>query len=100
MGNLRLTWRLSKKILSVSCLPDGHGYKRLAHAVLLAAIRDADLWEIGNRVGRAVDSTPDRQVFMARQFLTTEDECGMWCLLAGFDPTFFTGRMKEKLVVS
>ena len=77
--------------------PDGRAYKRLAHAVLLAAIRDADLWQIENLVGADVNTTSSRQVFMARRFLMTEDECGVWCLLAGFDPTFFTGRMKEKL---
>jgi hypothetical protein len=77
--------------------PDGRAYQRLAHAVLLAAIRDANLWKIGNRVGRAVDPTPDRQVFMARQFLVTEDECGVWCMMAGFDPTLFTVRMKAKV---
>jgi hypothetical protein len=65
--------------------------------VLLAAVRDANLWEIGNRVGRAVDPTPDRQVFMARQFLVTEDECGGWCMLAELDPRLFTLRMKAKI---
>ena len=77
--------------------PDGQAYKRLAQAVLLAAVRDANLWEIGHRVGRAVDPTPDRQVFMARQFLVTEDECGGWCMLAELDPRLFTLRMKAKI---
>ena len=77
--------------------PDGQAYKRLAQAVLLAAVRDANLWEIGNRVGRAVDPTPERQVFMARQFLVTEDECGGWCMLAELDPRLFTLRMKAKI---
>ena len=77
--------------------PDGQAYKRLAQAVLLAAVRDADLWEIGNRVGRAVDPTPGRQVFMARRFLMTEDECGGWCMLAELDPRLFTVRMKAKV---
>ena len=77
--------------------PDGQAYKRLAQAVLLAAVRDADLWEIGNRVGKSVNTTPDRQVFMARQFLITEDECGGWCMLADLDPRLFTVRMKAKV---
>jgi len=80
----------------VPCPPEGYAYRRLAHAVLLSAIRDADLWKIDNRVGASVNPTPDRQVFMARRFLTTEDECGGWCLLAGFDPTMFTERMQAK----
>ncbi len=77
--------------------PDGHAYKRLAQAVLLAAVRDADLWKIENFVGKSVNTTPDRQVFMARRFLMTEDECGGWCMLAGLDPTLFTVRMKAKI---
>jgi hypothetical protein len=77
--------------------PDGQSYRRLAQAVLLAAVRDADLWEISNRVGADVDPTPSRQVFMARRFLTTEEECGGWCMLAGFDPGLFTLRMQAKL---
>jgi len=77
--------------------PDGQAYKRLAQAVLLAAVRDADLWKIDNRVGKSVNTTPDRQVFMARQFLVTEEECGGWCMLAGLDPTLFTVRMKAKI---
>ena len=77
--------------------PDGQAYKRLAQAVLLAAVRDADLWKIDNRVGKAVDTTPERQVFMARRFLVTEEECGGWCMLAGLDPEVFTLRMKAKL---
>ena len=76
--------------------PDGYAYRRLAHAVLLAAVRDADLCEIENRVGASVNPTPDRQVFTARRFLTTSDECGGWCMLAGFDPTMFTERMQNK----
>ena len=78
--------------------PDGHAYKRLAQAVLLAAVRDADLWQIENLVGADVNTTPSRQVFMARRFLTIKEECGLWCMLAGLDPTVFTLRMKAKLV--
>jgi len=63
----------------------------------LAAVRDADLWKIENFVGKSVNTTPDRQVFMARQFLVTEEECGGWCMLAGLDPTLFTVRMKAKI---
>jgi uncharacterized protein (UPF0261 family) len=81
----------------VSCLPDGRAYQLLAHAVLLSAVRDADFWKVKNKVGAFLDATPDRQVFMARRFLTTEDECGGWCLMAGFDPTLFTVRMQAKL---
>ena len=81
--------------------PDGQAYKRLAQAVLLAAVRDADLWKIDNRVGADVNPTPSRQVFMARRFLIffrdTEEECGGWCMLAGLDPTLFTVRMKAKI---
>ena len=80
------------------CNPNGRAYELLAHAVLLSAVRDANFWKVKNKVGADLSPTPGRQVFMARRFLTTEDECGGWCMMAGFDPALFTVRMKAKLV--
>tara|TARA_R100000306_G_C4262990_1_gene86256 strand:+ start:273 stop:530 length:258 start_codon:yes stop_codon:yes gene_type:complete len=77
--------------------PDGQAYKRLAQAVLLSAVRDAELWTEIHLRGTWDDPTPTRRVTLARQFLVTEEECGGWCQLADLDTTAFIERMKAQL---
>ena len=79
--------------------PDGQAYRRLAQAVLLSAVRDAELWNDVHLRGTCLDPTPTRRMDLARQFLVTEEECGGWCQLAGLDATAFIERMKAQLGV-
>jgi hypothetical protein len=72
-------------------------YRRLAFAVLLSAVRDADLWPVARLVGTIRHPTPLRETVMARQFLTDVEECGGWCLVAGLDGAVFAERMRGYL---
>jgi hypothetical protein len=69
----------------------------LAHAVLLSAVRDAELWTEIHLGGTWDDPTPTRRVTLARQFLVTEEECGGWCQLAGLNTDAFIERMQAQL---
>tara|TARA_R110002020_G_scaffold145908_4_gene320198 strand:- start:580 stop:834 length:255 start_codon:yes stop_codon:yes gene_type:complete len=72
-------------------------YRRLAFAVLLSAVRDADLWPVARLVGTIRHVTPEREIIQARQFLTEVDECGGWCAVAGLDGDVFAERMRGHL---
>lgn len=72
-----------------------HSYRKLARAVLLLAVRDAQLFDLPSQPPSFRNPTPTRSVFKARQFLLNIEECGGWCWVAGINGYAFQERMKR-----